>query len=99
MAQQSRGVQVDRDARRLGDPVTVVVWPSGNEQDADTWSDATNYLAMGAGIKSGYPTEPQQELNPDSDPAPGNAPAPEPRQAPAAARPAPTSSSATSPSP
>lgn len=92
MAQQTpRGVQVDSDARRLSDPVTVVVWPSGMEQDADNWSDANNYVSAGAGFKAGYPTGPVQELNQDSDPAPGNAPAQESRPAPAAApaRPAP----------
>lgn len=89
MAQQNpRGVQVDSDARRKSDPVTVVVWPSGMEQDADTWSDANNYVTAGAGYKSGYPTGPSQELNQDSDPAPGNRPAEPARPAtPAAPRP------------
>lgn len=90
MAQQSpRGVQVDSDARRMSDPVTVVVWPSGMEQDADTWSDANNYLSAGAGIKPGHPAGPEITLNADSMPAPGAVPAEQPRPTPAAIRPSP----------
>lgn len=53
-----KGVGVDPDAVAKHDPVTVVVSPAGNDYDADTWSDANNFLGAGYSIKDGYPTGP-----------------------------------------
>ncbi len=73
-----KGVGVDKGAVAMHDPVTVVITPEGRELDADTWSDANNYVAAGCAFKDGYPTYPGDESHEQEParPAPAQRPAP-----------------------